>query len=46
LNTRASAEQDPAAQSAIAAVIGSLKPDAKVVRERLLSYPASTAPLP
>jgi hypothetical protein len=46
LNARASSEQDPSAQSAIAAVIGSLKPDAKVVRERLLSYPASTAPLP
>lgn len=46
LEARAAAESDPAAQSAIAAVIGSLRPDPKVVRERLLSYPVSTAPMP
>lgn len=46
LKSRIAVETEPATLSALAAVIGSLKPDAKVVRERLLSYPVSEAPLP
>jgi len=45
LREHAAAETDPVASTALTAVMGSLKPDAKSTREMILSYPASTAPL-
>lgn len=45
LRTAAEAETDPAARSALAAVAGSLKPDARLIREKLLAYPPSTSPV-
>jgi hypothetical protein len=45
LNSFAASVTDPAASSAVTAVLGSLKPDAKAARELLLSYPPSAAPL-
>lgn len=41
-----SAEQDGGLRSALASVIGSLKPEAKTVEARILSFPIATQPLP
>jgi hypothetical protein len=45
LRLYASSETDPLAQSSLTAVMGTLKPDQKQIREQLLSYPATTAPI-
>ena len=45
LRNYAASVTDPAAQSAVTSVLGSLKPDAKTTRDMLLSYPPSAAPL-
>ncbi len=45
LRDHTAAETDPVASSALTAVTGSLKPDAKTAREIILSYPPSAAPL-
>lgn len=39
-------EQDPAVRSALASVIGSLKPEPKTVEERILAFPTAEQPLP
>ncbi len=41
-----SAEQDGTLRSALASVVGSLKPEAKTVEARILSFPTATQPLP
>jgi hypothetical protein len=46
LRSAAANETDPAVLTTLAAVAGSLKPNAERIREQLMSYPASTAPLP
>ncbi len=40
------AEQDGGLRSALASVVGSLKPEAKTIEERILSFPTATQPLP
>ncbi len=41
----AAVETDPTATSALTAVLGSLKPDAKATKDLLLNYPPSVAPI-
>ena len=39
-------EQDPAVRSALASVVGSLKPEPKTVEARILAFPTAEQPLP
>jgi len=40
------AEQDPAVKSALASVVGSLKPEPKTIEQRILAFPTAEQPLP